>query len=96
MSPTEDMSEYNLSVSDVAKVLSVQPMTIRRWIQEGRLAARRVPGTKPYKLRQADVDALLEGSERVTAQEAREAESEGMAGMDSAAMLLDAAKGNPK
>ena len=28
------MSKYNLSVSDVAKVLNVQPMTIRRWIGE--------------------------------------------------------------
>lgn len=92
MSPTEDMSEYDLSVSDVAKALNVQPMTIRRWIQEGRLAARRVPGTKPYKLRQADVDALLDGSEVVSTQRALEAESEGMAGMDSAAMLLDAAE----
>jgi excisionase family DNA binding protein len=91
MSPNEDMSEYNLSVSDVAKALNVQPMTIRRWIGEGRLAARRVPGTKPYKLRQADVDALIEGSEVVSSQKALESQSEGMAGMDSAAMLLDPA-----
>ena len=86
------MSEYNLSVSDVAKVLNVQPMTIRRWIGEGRLAARRVPGTKPYKLRQADVDTLIAGSEVVTSQGMLESESQGMAGMDSAAMLLDPAE----
>jgi excisionase family DNA binding protein len=87
MSPTEDMSEYNLSVAEVAKTLNVQPMTIRRWIGEGRLAARRVPGTKPYKLRQADVDALIQGSDVVT-QKPSEPETDGMAGMDSAAMLL--------
>ena len=91
MSPTEDMSEYNLSVAEVAKILNVQPMTIRRWIQEGRLAARRVPGTKPYKLRQADVDALIQGSDVMT-QKRAEPETEGMAGMDSAAMLLEPAE----
>jgi len=92
MTPNEDMSAYNLSVSDVAKVLNVQPMTIRRWIGEGRLPARRVPGTKPYKLRQADVDALLAGSEVVTTQQTLESQSEGMAGMDSAAMLREPAQ----
>ena len=86
------MSEYNLSVTEVAKILNVQPMTIRRWIGEGRLAARRVPGTKPYKLRQADVDALIEGSAVVTTQTPSESQTEGMAGMDSAAMLLEPAE----
>jgi len=94
MSPTEDMSEFNLSVTEVAKILNVQPMTIRRWIGEGRLAARRVPGTKPYKLRQADVDALVEGSAVVTTQKPLESQNEGMAGMDSAAMLLEPAEGD--
>jgi excisionase family DNA binding protein len=89
MSPTEDISEFNLSVSEVAKALNVQPMTIRRWIGEGRLAARRVPGTKPYKLRQSDVDALIEGSAVVTTEKSSEGKNEGMAGMDSAAMLLE-------
>ena len=88
MSPSDDLSEYSLSVPEVAKMLSVQPMTIRRWIGDGRLPARRVPGTKPYKLRQADVDALVEGSE-VTTTPSR---SEGMAGIDTAAMLLDPAE----
>jgi len=86
------MSEYNLSVTEVAKILNVQPMTIRRWIGEGRLAARRVPGTKPYKLRQADVDALIEGSAVVTNQKPAESQNQGMAGMDSAAMLLEPAE----
>jgi excisionase family DNA binding protein len=91
MIPTEDMSEFNLSVTEVAKILNVQPMTIRRWIGEGRLAARRVPGTKPYKLRQADVDALVQGSDVVT-HKSSEPRTEGMAGMDSAAMLLEPAE----
>jgi excisionase family DNA binding protein len=85
MSPSEDLSEYSLSVPEVAKMLGVQPMTIRRWIGDGRLPARRVPGTKPYKIRQADVDALVQGSEVTTAASG----SEGMAGMDTAAMLID-------
>ncbi len=87
MSPSEDLNEYSLSVPEAAKTLGVQPMTIRRWIGDGRLPARRVPGTKPYKLRQADVDALVEGSEVTTTQ----SRSEGMAGIDTAAMLLDPA-----
>jgi excisionase family DNA binding protein len=91
MSPTEDMSEYSLSVAEVAKTLNVQPMTIRRWIQDGRLPARRVQGTKPYKLRQADVDVLVKGSE-VVANEPTE--TRGMSGMDSAAMLLEPAEGD--
>ncbi len=89
MSPSDDLSEYSLSVPEAAKMLGVQPMTIRRWIGDGRLPARRVPGTKPYKLRQADVDALVEGSEVTTTR----SESEGMAGIDTAAMLLDPAAG---
>ncbi len=89
MSPSEDLSEYSLSVPEAAKMLGVQPMTIRRWIGDGRLPARRVPGTKPYKIRQADVDALVQGSEVTTAASG----SEGMAGIDTAAMLLDPAAG---
>jgi excisionase family DNA binding protein len=91
MSPTEDMTEYNLSVAEVAKILNVQPMTIRRWIQDGRLPARRVQGTKPYKLRQADIDVLVQGSEVVTHEPP---ETKGMAGMDSAAMLLEPTEGD--
>jgi excisionase family DNA binding protein len=91
----EDMSEYRLSVAEVARVLNVEPMTIRRWIQNGRLAARRVPGTKPYKLRQADVDALIRGSDVVT-QQPIESRTEGMAGMDSAAMLLEPAEADAR
>ncbi len=91
------MREYDLSVAEVAKILNVQPMTIRRWIGAGRLAARRVPGTKPYKLRQADVDALIQGSELVTQkQKQSEPETEGMAGMDSAAMLIAPERANAK
>jgi excisionase family DNA binding protein len=91
MNPTEDMSEYSLSVAEVAKILNVQPMTIRRWIQQGRLVARRVPGTKPYKLRQTDVDALVHGSNVVTQTPSGPA-AQGMAGMDSAAMFLEPAE----
>ena len=89
MSPNEDLSEYNLSVAEVARKLGVQPMTIRRWIGEGRLPARRVPGSKPYKLRQVDLDALIEGSEVGNDPRAAAPVGLGMAGMDSAAMLLD-------
>lgn len=93
MSPTEDMSEYSLSVAEVAKILNVQPMTIRRWIQDGRLPARRVQGTKPYKLRQADVNVLIQGSEVMIHEPP---ETRGMAGMDSAAMLLELAEGEAR
>lgn len=92
MSPNEDLTEYTLSVAEVAKILNVQPMTIRRWVGSGRLPARRLPGTKPYKLRQADIDALIHQSKVVTSQAAAQAQSEGMAGIDSVAMLLDPAQ----
>jgi len=92
MSPNEDLSEYTLSVAEVAKELNVRPMTIRRWIGDGKLPARRVPGTKPYKLRQVDVDTLVENSEVVAPQVTAASERDGMAGMDTAAMLLDAAE----
>jgi excisionase family DNA binding protein len=92
MSSFEDMSEYTLSVREVAALLNVQPMTIRRWIADGRLPARRLPGTKPYKLRKADVDALIEGSDVASSQNELTSESAGMAGIDSAAMLLDSTK----
>ena len=92
MSPLEDMSEYTLSVSDVAALLNVQPMTIRRWIGDGRLPARRLPGTKPYKLRQADIDALIDGSDVASNQNELRSQSAGMAGIDSATMLLDSTK----
>jgi len=90
MSPTEEMTEYTLSVTDVAKVLNVQPMTVRRWIQDGRLPARRLPGTKPYKVRPADVDALIAGSPVVPSlHPADETDKNTMDGNDLVQALLD-------
>jgi len=87
MSPTEEMTEYTLSVKEVAKVLNVQPMTVRRWIKDGRLPARRLPGTKPYKVRPADVDALIDGSPVVPPEDANKNNT--MDGNDLVQALLD-------
>lgn len=87
MSSTEEMTEYTLSVREVAKVLNVQPMTVRRWIKDGRLPARRLPGTKPYKVRPADVEALIDGSPVVRPEEANENNT--MDGNDLVQALLD-------
>jgi len=36
------MEEKFLTTSEAAKILRVHPITIRRWVKEGKLAARRV------------------------------------------------------
>jgi excisionase family DNA binding protein len=55
-----DLSEYSLRVDDVAETLKVSGYTVRRWITDGRLPAYRIPNTRPYLIRPADVQCLLD------------------------------------
>ena len=52
-----------LSVADVARLLSVTEPTVRVWIKEGKLRARRA-GARFWRIRQSEVDRML--SEQVS------------------------------
>jgi excisionase family DNA binding protein len=49
-----------VSVDVAAKLLGVNPLTVRRWIRDGALNAVPVDGQKATVLRRADVKALVE------------------------------------
>lgn len=59
MSQIEELSEYNLTVDEVAELFGVNARTIRRWINDGKLPAHRLPGTRKFKLRRADIDSAV-------------------------------------
>lgn len=59
MEPSPEPQEL-LSLSDVATMLSVTTMTLRRWITAGRLPAYRIG--KLYKVRRSDLMAFVEAS----------------------------------
>lgn len=50
--------DYTLTVSDVAERFRMKPATIRLWIREGKLPARRF-GERKYLIREADVAELV-------------------------------------
>jgi excisionase family DNA binding protein len=52
------MSSGLLRVTDAAKMLEVDPSTIRRWINLGLLDAVKLPSGQ-YRIRREDVDKLL-------------------------------------
>ncbi len=54
------MSEDLLTVPEVAGRLRVSSMTIYRWIEDGTLPALQI--RKNYRVRAADLEALLEGA----------------------------------
>lgn len=59
MTPIEEIREYNLTVEDVSKMFGVNQRTIRRWINDGKIPAHRLPGTRKFKLRRADIEVVL-------------------------------------
>lgn len=59
MSQIEELSEYNLTVDEVADLFGVNARTVRRWINDGKLPAHRLPGTRKFKLRRADIENTL-------------------------------------
>jgi excisionase family DNA binding protein len=56
--------ETYLTVADVAELLKLNPQTIRNWIDRGELPAVRV-GPRRVRIRQSDLDALLERGRNV-------------------------------
>ena len=55
-------SEQILTVKQVAERLSVRAETVRRWINEGRLKATMLGGTKTgYRVMESDVERLVRG-----------------------------------
>lgn len=58
MSTVSALSEYKeVSIAEAAELKSVQPITIRRWIQQGKLRAFRY-GPKTIRIRLADLEAM--------------------------------------
>jgi excisionase family DNA binding protein len=50
-----------LTTSEVAKMLAVNPATIRRWAEEGSIPSITLPGGGQRRFRRQDVDAILRG-----------------------------------
>jgi excisionase family DNA binding protein len=50
--------DYTLTVSEVAERFRLKPATIRLWIREGKLPARRF-GERKYLIRESDVTELV-------------------------------------
>lgn len=50
--------DYTLTVNEVAERFRMKPATIRLWIREGKLPARRF-GERKYLIREADVSDLV-------------------------------------
>lgn len=48
-----------LSPQEAARILRVSPRTVQRYIADGDLPAARLPGGRLWRIRQSDVDALL-------------------------------------
>lgn len=48
-----------MTTKEVAALFRVDPHTVRKWVREGKLKARRNPGGQEYRFRAADVYALL-------------------------------------
>jgi excisionase family DNA binding protein len=49
-----------LTVPEVAKRLRVTPMTVYRWIEDGKLSAVQI--AKHYRIRTSDLEGMLESS----------------------------------
>lgn len=57
-------NERWLTVADIAGQLQVDEQTVRRWIREGRLAARKMGGQAGHRIRARDLDAFMESLEQ--------------------------------
>lgn len=58
MSQLAELSAHKeISIAEAAELKSVQPITIRRWIQQGKLPAYRY-GPKTIRIKLSDLDAM--------------------------------------
>jgi len=48
-----------MKVPEVAALFDVDVETVRVWVREGKLSARRTPGGRDLRFRRVDVEALL-------------------------------------
>lgn len=60
--PVANGPERLLTVDDVAKLCSVTPKTVQRWIAKGLIRATRNPGMREYRIRKRDYDAFAAGT----------------------------------
>jgi excisionase family DNA binding protein len=69
--------EPMLTVDDVAKLCSVAPKTVVRWITKGVLRGTRMPGMREYRIARQHYDAFARGAppEQSEADEELEAEA---------------------
>ena len=58
MSEQHLLDDYTLTVNDVAERFRMKPATIRLWIREGKLPAKRF-GERKYLIREADIAELV-------------------------------------
>ena len=63
--------EILVGIPDAAEQLGIHVQTVRRWITDGILPARRF-GPKRIKIRQADIDALIAGTPLPTPNESQQ------------------------
>ncbi len=60
--PPQSGPEPLLTVEDVAKLCSVTPKTVQRWILKGLLRATRNPGMREYRITRRDYEAFATGA----------------------------------
>jgi len=58
--PRPETPERLYSPEEAAAYLGVHPQTVRVWIREGKLPARRILGQRALRIRQSDLTAVLE------------------------------------
>ncbi len=63
------MSAHLLTVEQVAELLNLHVKTVRRYVQDGRLKAKRIG--KEYRITRTDLDAFAGGSDTTSAPVAR-------------------------
>lgn len=60
-------AHMEISIAEAAELKSVQPLTIRRWIQQGKLRAFRY-GPRTIRIRLADLEAMATEVNPITRQ----------------------------
>jgi excisionase family DNA binding protein len=63
-----EFPERYLSPDDVARRLNVKPLTVRRWLKDGKLRGIKVG--RLWRVRESDLEAFLKGGEREQAEKA--------------------------
>lgn len=52
------------TIPDVANIMQVTPATVRRWVREGRLKDRKVPGTRKILILASELESLTNENEK--------------------------------